>query len=68
MLAVAQPRIGPERAQQRVVEHVLGVLARQPPGVREQLGAVGVEQGGEGRQGCGHREHPPLERPGGAVM
>ena len=42
---MAQPRIGPQRAQQRVLQDVLGVLvARQAARVDEQLVAVGLDE------------------------
>ena len=42
VLGVAQARIGPQGAQQRVLQDVLRVLVtRQPAGVHEQLVAVG---------------------------
>ena len=45
MVGVAQAGIGPQGAQQRVLQDVLGVLvARQPAGVHEQLVAVGLDQ------------------------
>ena len=43
VVGVAQARIGPQGAQQRVLQDVLRVLvARQPAGVDEQLVAVGL--------------------------
>ena len=51
---MAQPRIGPQRAQQRVLQDVLGVLvAGQPARVDEQLVAVGLDEGPERGQGDG---------------
>ena len=47
MLGVAQPRIGPQGAQQRVLQDVLGRVAGQPARVREQLVAVGLDEGPE---------------------
>ncbi len=42
---MAQLRIGPQGAQQRVLEDVLGLLVtRQPARVDEQLVAVGLDE------------------------
>jgi AAA ATPase domain len=57
VVRVAQPRVGAQRAQQRVLEHVLGgLLVREPAGVGEQLVAVALDQRPERGQGdgCGH--------------
>ena len=52
-----QPRIGPQGAQQRVLQDVLAVLvAGQAPGVDEQLVPVGLDQRPERRQ------HVSMER------
>ena len=45
---MAQPRIRAQCAQQRVLHDVLGVLvAGEPPRVREQLVAVGLDEAPE---------------------
>ena len=52
---MAQPRIGAQRAQERVLQHVLGVLvAGHPARVREQLVAVRLDERPERGQ------HDPL--------
>ena len=49
VLGVAQPRIGPQGAQQRVLQHVLGlVVAGHAAGMREQLVAVALDEHPEG--------------------
>ena len=49
---MAQARIGAQRAQQRVLQDVLGVVvAGEPAGVREQLVAVGLDERPERGQG-----------------
>ena len=42
VVGVTQLRIGPQRAQQRVLQDVLGLVARQPARVDQQLVAVGL--------------------------
>ena len=59
VVGVAEPRIGAQRAQERVLEHVLGVLvAGHPPGMGEQLVAVALdedpERGEDHIPGTGH--------------
>ena len=54
VLGVLEPRVGAQRAQQRVLHDVLGVrVAGEAAGVDEQLGAVGLDQGPERGQGGG---------------
>jgi hypothetical protein len=45
VIAVSQARIGPQRAQQRVLQDVLGVVgAGHAAGVGKQLVAVGLDE------------------------
>ena len=56
---MAQPRIGAQRAQERVLEDVLGVLgAGHSARVREQLVAVRLDEAPE-RGECRRRGHTP---------
>jgi hypothetical protein len=51
VVGVAQPRIGAQGPQQRVLEDVLGVVgAREPARVGQQLVAVGLDEAPERRQ------------------
>jgi hypothetical protein len=51
VLGVTQAGIGAQRAQERIVHHVLGLtVAGQPACVREQLVAVVLDQRPEGGQ------------------
>ena len=51
---MAQARVGAQRAQQRVLQHVLGVrVAGDAAGVDEQLVAVGLDERPERGQGDG---------------
>ena len=51
VVGVAQPRVGAQRAQERVLQHVLAVrVAGEPPRVHEQLGAVRLDERPEGRE------------------
>jgi hypothetical protein len=47
MVSVPQPRIRPQRAQQRVLQDVLRGVRSEPPRVREQFVAVGLDEGPE---------------------
>ena len=58
---MAQPRIRAQRAQQRVLHDVFGVLvAGEPPRVREQLVAVGLD---EVQNGGRRRSVTSVQRP-----
>ena len=53
---MAQPGISPERAQEGVLQHVLGVVGPgDAAGVREQLVAVGLDQAPERGEGLHDR-------------
>jgi hypothetical protein len=56
MLGVAQPGVGPQRAQQRLLQDVLGLtVPGEPPRVGEQLVAVELHERPERGQGdSGH--------------
>ena len=60
MIGVAQAGIGPQGAQERVLQDVLGLLvARQAAGVHEQLVAVGLYERPERWQHVGETREPP---------
>ena len=51
MLAVLEPRVGAERAEERLLERVLGALAAEPPDEEaEDLVAVVLVEALEGRE------------------